>query len=369
MTMQIDPQLRSDISKIAVITISFVLINLFFSLYNDSLLTSGYVTGTTASYNATSVWIINVLTGVLAGILGGTALVKVNGSYFRRKSFNYAMRATFLMYVLVYLVVLLSGTLVSAYSKIGSAITFNDYLSELLFFSFSKMALVFFVFWGVITILTLFFLQINDKFGPGMFFKFLAGKYYQPREEDRIFMFLDLKSSTTIAEKIGNKQYFNLLNDVFTDITNSILRSGGQIYQYVGDEVVISWELSKGLDQANCIQCFTRIKNKLLTRSNYYQQMYGVNPEFKAGLHHGEVTAGEIGSIKRDIVYSGDVLNTTSRIQEQCKNYQVDFLISTDTLNALAAELPYEAIPLGDIALRGKKNAVKLNTLVFEKIK
>ena len=84
-------------------------------------------------------------------------------------------------------------------------------------------------------------------------------------------------------------------------------------------------------------------------------------------MHHGEVTAGEIGSIKRDIVYSGDVLNTTSRIQEQCKNYQVDFLISTDTLKALADNLPFDPIPLGKIDLRGKKNSVELNTLAFVK--
>lgn len=156
----------------------------------------------------------------------------------------------------------------------GSSITLNDYQEGLAFFVFSKMAIVFFIFWGFITLFTLFILQINDKFGPGMFFKFLAGKYYQPREEERIFMFLDLKSSTSIAEKIGNKQYFNLLNDVFTDITNSILMSNGQIYQYVGDEVVISRELAEGLDQANCIQCFARIKNKLLKRTEYYK------PEF-----------------------------------------------------------------------------------------
>lgn len=88
MTIQIDPRIKSDILKVMVITICYVMINLFFSFYNDSLITSGYVLGTTEKYDGSSVWLLNALTGVLAGVLGGTALVKVNGSYFRRKSFN-----------------------------------------------------------------------------------------------------------------------------------------------------------------------------------------------------------------------------------------------------------------------------------------
>lgn len=363
--MQINPRFRSDLIKVMVITICYVLINIYFSFYNDSLITSGYVAGTTDSYDGPTVWLINALTGILAGVLGGTALVKVNGSYFRKKSFGYAMRATFISYVLVFIAVFLFGSFISLFSIEGATLTISNYLQSMFFFAMSKMAIAYFIFWGVISVFTLFFLQINDKFGPGMFFKFLAGRYHSPKEEDRIFMFLDLKSSTSIAEKIGNKQYFSLLNDVFTDITNSILMSEGQIYQYVGDEVVISWELSKGLDQANCVQCFTRIKEKLHSQAAYYERLYGIHPEFKAGLHHGEVTAGEIGSIKRDIVYSGDVLNTTSRIQEQCKNYKVDFLVSADTLNALKGQLQFKAIPLGNITLRGKKKSVELNTLEF----
>ena len=72
--------------------------------------------------------------------------------------------------------------------------------------------LVQFFLWGIVTLLTLFFLQMNDKFGPGILKKFLLGQYNRPQKEARIFMFLDMKASTTIAEKIGNEKYFNLLS-------------------------------------------------------------------------------------------------------------------------------------------------------------
>ncbi|WP_044220009.1 hypothetical protein [Chitinophaga pinensis] len=54
-------------------------------------------------------------------------------------------------------------------------------------------------------------------------------------------MFLDLNSSTTIAETLGDKRYHAFLKDIFTDITNPILDKKGEIYQYVSDEVIVAW--------------------------------------------------------------------------------------------------------------------------------
>ena len=51
----------------------------------------------------------------------------------------------------------------------------------------------------------------------------------------------------------------------------------------------------------------------------HYQ--YGVVPEFKAGFHVGFATVGEIGVLKKIIAFSGDVLNTTSRIQSNCNKF------------------------------------------------
>ncbi|MGR3301112.1 MAG: hypothetical protein ACUZ8I_01275 [Candidatus Scalindua sp.] len=52
-------------------------------------------------------------------------------------------------------------------------------------------------------------------------------------------MFLDLKSSTTIAEEIGHRRYFEFISDFIADVTTPILNNHGEIYQYVGDEIVI----------------------------------------------------------------------------------------------------------------------------------
>jgi hypothetical protein len=114
--------------------------------------------------------------------------------------------------------------------------------------------------------------------GQNVLLNYIRGKYHQPIEEERVFMFLDLNASTTIAERLGDKQYHNFLNDFFFDITPAIVESKGAIYQYVGDEVVVTWTKEEGLRDANCIKCYFRIVATIHLLSSRYQAKYGFVP-------------------------------------------------------------------------------------------
>ena len=173
-------------------------------------------------------------------------------------------------------------------------------------------------------------------------------------------MFIDLRSSTTIAEKMNSKKFFGLLKEIYADITEPILTSQGEIYQYVGDEVVVTWPVEKGLAENNCFHCFLRIQQALEQRKEFYNGKYDLFPSFKAGLHIGEATVGEIGVIKKDIVYSGDVLNTTARIQAECNNNNVNLLLSSDLVERIQLNDEYQRMTLGEIPLKGKKDKVLL---------
>ncbi|MEO1012632.1 MAG: adenylate/guanylate cyclase domain-containing protein [Bacteroidota bacterium] len=95
-----------------------------------------------------------------------------------------------------------------------------------------------------------------EKFGRGIFLKMLLGIYKNPKEEKRIFMFLDLKSSTTIAEQLGHFKYSQLIQDCFYDLNAVVHKHEAEIYQYVGDEAVLSWPYKKGLANTNCVDLF-----------------------------------------------------------------------------------------------------------------
>ncbi|MCH8330619.1 MAG: adenylate/guanylate cyclase domain-containing protein [Bacteroidetes bacterium] len=295
-------------------------------------------------------------------MLGGTFLVFYIGEEFRERPYGWSIAAVCIAFVtIISFITVILGIVVS---KINTGLPFSDpetmaHFRDLVFSSFNLKNILI---WALIVGITQLLLSMNDKFGQGLLWDFIRGKYHSPREETRIFMFVDLKSSTTIAEKLGNKKYYELLRDYFADVTDPIIYNKGQIYQYAGDEVIISWHMKEGIENDNCLKCYFDMKAEIDSKEDKYLERYGLVPEFKAGLHYGIVTAGEIGIIKRDITFSGDVLNTTSRIQTQCNEHQVQILSSKELLGRLKMK-GFKQKDLGSIALKGREEQVELSTI------
>ncbi len=203
----------------------------------------------------------------------------------------------------------------------------------------------------------------TEKFGKGVFFKMLMGKYKNPQEEKRIFMFLDLKDSTTIAENLGHFKYSQFIQDCFYDLNEVVPKYDAEIYQYVGDEAVLSWPYKKGLANNNCVDLFFAFQQKKQSKSQYYMNKYGVVPEFKAGLHGGILMVTEVGVIKKEIAYHGDVINTSARIQGECNKHKVLLLISERLLQDLRMNPHLSTKFLGSVLLKGKKEKVNIHTI------
>ena len=209
----------------------------------------------------------------------------------------------------------------------------------------------------------LFFLQLDRLLGPGVLLGYVAGRYHRPRRERRIFMFLDLKGSTKLADEMDADSYFDFLHRYFTEMSEPILATNAEIYQYVGDEIVLTWKMKHGLEEANCIRVFFLIEDQIQARRDDFLQAHGVVPEFKAGIHAGEVITAQIGELKREIVYNGDVLNTTARIQALCNELGQKLLISAELMKHLSIAEKYTVVELGTVPLRGKAEALTLCTV------
>jgi adenylate cyclase len=208
--------------------------------------------------------------------------------------------------------------------------------------------------------LLVFYIQVNRMVGEGVLIKFLWGRYYKPVEEERVFMFLDMKSSTTVAERLGHQKYYALLDEFYHEITIPVLKNKAEIYQYVGDEVVFTWKTKIGTKNAQCIKIFFDIMERLEQRQDKYYDKYGLVPEFKAGVHFGDIITAKIGDLKRVIVYNGDVLNTTSRIQELCSQYNCKLLVSGSLLEKLELSESYHSNFIASVKLRGKETEMEL---------
>jgi len=108
------------------------------------------------------------------------------------------------------------------------------------------------------------------------------------------------------------------------------------------------------------LHCFFDIKDLIEKRRLKYVQTYGLVPKFKAGLHLGTAAVGEVGSIKRDIVFSGDVLNTTSRIEETCRQFAARILASGALLDQIPDLDEFDLQSIGSITLKGKQQKIIL---------
>lgn len=209
----------------------------------------------------------------------------------------------------------------------------------------------------------LFFVQLDRLLGPGLLLGYVTGRYHRPRHEQRVFMFLDLKGSTTLGEEMEPDAYFGFLQEYFAAMSEAILESNAEIYQYVGDEVVLTWQLAQGIEEANCVRVFFKIRALIEGRREFFLQQYGVMPEFKAGLHAGEVITAQIGDIKRELVYNGDVLNTTARIQSTCNALGRTLLVSGALLEMLELDASFRTEALGAVELKGKEEPVDLHAI------
>lgn len=207
-----------------------------------------------------------------------------------------------------------------------------------------------------------FILVVKNKIGHSVFIPILFGKYHQPKEENRIFLFIDLKSSTKAAEQLGHKKYSLLIQDCFRDISNLVIKYGGSIYQFVGDEVVITWKAKKKDKYQNSIHLYFAYKKLLASRADFYKEKYGTVPQFKAAVNSGEVMVAEVGGgVKSEVAYHGDVLNSAARMIELCNLYNSDLILPEsfrEKINYDMDDIKFDF--KGELQLRGKNRKIKI---------
>ena len=295
--------------------------------------------------------------GVAIGIVLALPLMWLEESGFDQRMRRLPFSAAVLLKALVYV-----GALAAVFMSMGLVIgglrglTMQDYWEAILSPYFLVQLTAGFIMYVVIV----FFRQLDRLLGPGVLFRYIRGRYHRSRRETRIFMFLDLKSSTALAERLGPEAYYGLVNEFCRDISGPVLDSSGEIYEYVGDEVVLTWREETGIKDGNCIRVFFDIAAAVEQKAQAYLDRFGAVPEFKAGVHLGEVMAAEIRDLKKGLVFNGDVLNTGARIEGECNRLGKRFLASADLAERLGTPSAWPVEDVGLVSLRGKDEPLRI---------
>jgi len=209
-------------------------------------------------------------------------------------------------------------------------------------------------------VIAIFGLQLLKLHRPREILQLLAGKYYYPEEEERIVLFADLADSSAIVERLSPVMASRFLRDCFADISEPILAWSGEVYQHLGDGIIVTWPNMRPRSAERSIQCFFEIRRLLLAREALYRDRYDAVPRFRGGLHAGRVTATWVGEARRELALHGDVLHVASRLQALCKTKGVDCLVSREWLDCLVLPKVFEAVDLGEVELRGRSTAVRV---------
>ena len=208
--------------------------------------------------------------------------------------------------------------------------------------------------------LGIFVLQMSRLVGERTLRDILFGRYHRSRTEERFFLFIDIAGSTPLAERLGPDAIHRFLGEVFRLASDPIDNHQGDVHQYVGDEVVITWMVAEGRAGARPVACFFAIEQALARAAPDFQREFGAVPRLRAALHAGPVITGEVGGSRRAIVYHGDVMNTTSRIEQATRDLERQFLASGDALERLADLEGFAREDLGPQRLRGRAAAIQV---------
>lgn len=357
-------------------TLNFILIQINFWIVAFLILFTIMYLNTKATYTTLNLennypFFINIIYSVLAGLFYGITLGFVDVLIEKYHNRNLSLGRIMLMqgltyYILIILLMLFSRYVLWEYISVNYipeniAENINDnvwkyYYWIVLIYTFAMAMIISFI------------NQMNKKFGPGVLLPMLMGKYRNPKEEQRVFMFMDLKSSTMYAEKLGHLKYSAMIRDSFVDINKILGEYRAEVYQYVGDEIVVSWPQTNDFDGSPCVEFYFACQEQFNKRRLYYFEKYGAIPKFKAGLHQGIVTTVEVGDVKRDLAYHGDAINTTSRIQEKCNEYESDILVSEAFWEKVKFPKKFQKDFVGEVLLKGKEIPVKLFRVQFANV-
>ncbi len=296
---------------------------------------------------------------VFLGIINGILEVFIFQSRFQKMKFAHVVIAKTIYFFIAFVITVVLFILLKNHILYPLGIVDNFQQDEIVIFFTSSVFYKHGFFTIIISFGINFFIQVNRKMGKGVLFDMFLGRYHLPNQQDRIIMFLDLSSSTTIAEKLGDHKYSSFIKDFFYDLEEAITETNGAVYQYIGDGVIIIWNVDKGIQNTNCIKCFTLALERIQSRKEIYLNKYNFYPKFKAGIHFGKVVITEVGGLKSEIAFHGDSMNIASRLCSACSEHNKKLLISAELLSLLSdIDDEYIVDVMGIINLKGKDHAI-----------
>jgi adenylate cyclase len=180
-------------------------------------------------------------------------------------------------------------------------------------------------------------------------------------EKKITILFSDIRSFTSLSERLGPKKLVALLNEYLSEMADLIIDNEGVIDKFIGDAIMSFW--GAPLDNKKQEICAVRAALLMTEKlKNFNKKNKNENqPEISVGIgiNTGRAIVGNIGSKKRfDYTAVGDDVNLASRLEGLTKFYKVSIIVSESTAKAAQNEFVFRY--LDQVAVKGKNEGVKI---------
>jgi len=184
----------------------------------------------------------------------------------------------------------------------------------------------------------------------------------QTQEKEVTVFFSDIRDFTTISEKFNNPApLVSYLNNYINPMSDIITKYQGTIDKYIGDSIMAYWNAPIDTPDHCTKAVDTAIKQiEILKKINHQLKQQGLPLlNIGIGIHTGEAIVGEVGSISRsDYTVIGDTVNTASRLEQLCKTYKSNIIISNEVKIKLSKK--YTLKYLGEVQVKGKEKLIDI---------
>jgi adenylate cyclase len=184
------------------------------------------------------------------------------------------------------------------------------------------------------------------------------------QERYLVSMFIDMRDSTKLAEKLLPFDTVYVVNQFLNVVSQAVTVSGGQPNQLYGDGQLALFGLTTD-PQTACRQAL-RAAARLAANVDDLNQVLvhdGREPiRFGVGIHGGVVIVGDIGNSDHMVFTAlGDAVNVAARLQDMTKALGCETILSEEVHQR--ASLPPDALPAQDASIRGRAETMRIRTV------
>lgn len=173
-------------------------------------------------------------------------------------------------------------------------------------------------------------------------------------------MFCDVHNFTGMAEQLGPKQLAQLLNTVFTPLTEVLYKHHATIDKYIGDAIMAFWgaPIEDPFHARNAVSAAVEMQDVVKQLAPTFERNGWPELTIGIGINTGVMNVGNMGS-KYRMAYTviGDAVNLAARLQEVTSFYKTEIIVGEETKKAFALAVYRE---LGLVRVKGKNSFARI---------